>query len=82
VKVLQGGMALSLREQRYAPDMWDEPTGIRFYVLLVPILVIIGAGIWWRATGYRTDVGLGIIAAGLAALIVVVVATRVFSRRS
>jgi hypothetical protein len=45
------------------------------------VLVIVGAGIWWRATGYRTDGGLGIAAAGLAALIVGMVASRVLSRR-
>jgi hypothetical protein len=56
--------------------MWGEPTGWRLYALLVPVLVIIGAGIWWRVTGYRTNVGLGIAAAGLAALIVGLVASR------
>jgi hypothetical protein len=61
--------------------MWDNPTGWRSYVLLVPVLVIIGASIWWRATGYRTNVGLGIVAAGLAALIIGLVASRFMSHR-
>jgi hypothetical protein len=38
--------------------MWDEPTGWRLYALLVPVLVIIGAGVWWRVSDYRTNVGL------------------------
>jgi len=44
--------------------------------MLFPVLVIVGAGIWWRVTGYRTDLGLGIAAAGLAALVVGLVASR------
>jgi len=49
--------------------------------MLFPVLVIVGAGIWWRVTGYRTDLGLGIAAAGLAALVVGLVASRALSRR-
>lgn len=60
--------------------MWNEPTGWR-YALLAPLLAIIGAGIWWRATGSRTDVGLGIAVAGLAVVIVGLVASRFLSRR-
>lgn len=61
--------------------MWDELSGWRFYVTLVPVLAIIGAGIWWRVTGYRTDIGLGIATAGFAALIGGVIASRVLSHR-
>jgi hypothetical protein len=60
--------------------MRDELSGWRFYVALVPVLTIIGAGIWWRATGYRT-VGLGIVAVGLVALVVGLVASRFLSPR-
>jgi hypothetical protein len=62
--------------------MWDEPTGWRAYALLVPVLAIIGAGIWWRVTGYRTNVGLGIAVAGLVVLIVGLVASRVLAHRA
>jgi hypothetical protein len=61
--------------------MWDELSGWRFYGTLFPVLAIIGAGIWWRATGYKTDVGLGIAVAGLATLVVALIAFRARSRR-
>jgi hypothetical protein len=61
--------------------MRDELSGWRFYVALVPVLAIVGAGIWWRATGYRTGVGLGIVAVGLVALVVGLVASRFLSHR-
>jgi len=61
--------------------VWGEPSGWRLYAMLFPVLVIVGAGIWWRVTGYRTDLGLGIAAAGLAALVVGLVASRALSRR-
>ena len=35
--------------------MWDEPSGRRPFALLVPVLVIVGAAIWWRATGYPKE---------------------------
>jgi len=61
--------------------MRDEPPGWRFYAVLVPVVAIIGAGIWWRASGYRTDVGLWIVAAGLATLVAALIASRILSRR-
>jgi hypothetical protein len=61
--------------------MRDELSGWRFYGTLVPVLAIIGAGIWWRATGYKTDVGLGIAVAGLATLAVALIASHLLARR-
>ena len=61
--------------------METSPSSWRAYVTLVPVLAIVGAGIWWRVTGYRTSVGLGIAAAGLAALVIGLVASRVLSHR-
>jgi hypothetical protein len=61
--------------------MRDELSGWRLYAALILALAIIGAGIWWRATGYRTSVGLGIVAVGVAALIVGLVASRALSHR-
>jgi hypothetical protein len=51
------------------------------YGAVLAIAAIIGAGIWWRVTGYRTDVGLAIVGAGLAVLVVGLVASRFSSRR-
>jgi hypothetical protein len=61
--------------------MRGELSGWRLYVALAPVLAIIGAAIWWRATGYRTNVGLGIAAVGLVALVVGLVASRFLSHR-
>jgi len=51
------------------------------YGAVAAVLLASGAGIWWRGTGYRTDVGLGIAAAGLAAFAAALVASRVRTRR-
>ena len=51
------------------------------YGAALAIAAIIGAGIWWRVTGYRTDVGLAIVAVGVAVLLVGLVASRFASRQ-